>query len=83
MPTHDAVDDLVAAGLVANPLVHGTDDEGWTRIDVDVPGGLLRAAETVRFLTGRGMVVARFELLRLSLGELIQRVIAQEGEHVA
>jgi ABC-2 type transport system ATP-binding protein len=83
MPAHDAIDDLVAVGLGANPLVHGTDDEGWTRVDVDVPGGLLRAAETVRFLTERGMVVARFERIRLSLGELIQRVIAQEGGHVA
>jgi ABC-2 type transport system ATP-binding protein len=82
-PTHEAVENLVNAGLGANPMRHPTDEEGWTRIDVDVPGGLLRAAETVRFLTERGMVVARFERMRLSLGELIQRVIAQEGEHVA
>jgi ABC-2 type transport system ATP-binding protein len=82
-PTHHALDDLVNAGLGANTLVHPIDEEGWTRIDVDVPGELMRAAEAVRFLTERGMVVARFERIRLSLGELIQRVITQEGGQVA
>ena len=74
-PSHPAFDALVARGMARDQRVHEGSDEGWVRIDFDVPGGFDRAAEVVAFLAERGVAVAQFERVRLSLGELIQRVI--------
>ena len=83
-PTHPAIGALTQRGLAHTAQVQSTDDEGWTRVDLDIPGGFACAAQALTFLTERGMVVARFERVRLSLGELIQRAIGrQTGEHRA
>jgi len=86
MPRHPAIAALTERGL-AHAVREQTDtaDEGWTRVDLDIPGGFSRAAQALAFLTERGVVVARFERVRLSLGELIQRAIGHKttGEHRA
>ena len=80
MPAHPALAGLVPRGLARDARVRQTDDEGWTEVDVYVPGGFARAAEALAFLAEQGVVVARFERIRLSLGELIQKVIGRHGE---
>jgi ABC-2 type transport system ATP-binding protein len=83
-PSHPALEALTENGLARTVDVKSVDDDGWTRLDLDVPGGFARAAQVVAFLTARGVVVARFERTRLSLGELIQRAISrQTGEQRA
>ena len=81
MPAHPALAALVSRGLAHDARAHHIDDDGWTQVDIYVPGGFARAAEALAFLTEQGVAVARFERIRLSLGELIQKVIGRhEGE---
>jgi ABC-type multidrug transport system ATPase subunit len=85
-PRHAAIAALTERGLAhgAHEQAVSRDDEGWTRVDLDIPGGFSRAAQALAFLTERGVSVARFERVRLSLGELIERAIGrQRGEHRA
>jgi ABC-2 type transport system ATP-binding protein len=77
-PHHPAIEGLVTHGFTAETRLHAADDNGWAYVDVDIPGGLDRAAQAVRFLGEHGVSVARFERARLSLGELIERVIGKQ-----
>jgi ABC-2 type transport system ATP-binding protein len=79
-PLHPAVDALAGEGLVSEMRVHPPDDDGWMRVDLEVPGGLDRAALAVGYLAERGVPVGRFERSRLSLGELIQRAIRRQQQ---
>ena len=49
--------------------------DGWSIIEVEVPGGPTRVADMVQFLVGRGVTVARCERVELSLADLIERVL--------
>jgi ABC-type multidrug transport system ATPase subunit len=78
-PEHPAIEALAERGLATDIAVLGIDDDGWARIDIEIPGGLDCAARVLEQLTARGVVAARFERVGLSLGELIQRVTGQGG----
>ncbi len=78
-PNHAALDDLQLEGIASRTTLHDPDADGWALVDLDVPGGLDRASEAVGFLVARGVSVARFERARLSLGELIQRVVQKQA----
>jgi ABC-2 type transport system ATP-binding protein len=73
---HPAWESLAQRGILA---IGGSveEDEQWTRLDVDVPGGLPQAAHVVDLLTCAGVRVARFERAPLSLAELIERIVAR------
>ncbi len=81
-PRHPALDVLSrpASGAAA-PLVHHVrlldEDDGWTRLRMDVPGGPAQAARVVDVLTCAGVPVARFERVGVSLAELIERIVAR------
>jgi ABC-type multidrug transport system ATPase subunit len=77
-PDHTAIGDLLTEGIASRTALHEADADGWALVDMDVPGGLDRASDAVGFLVARGVSVARFERARLSLGELIQRVVQQK-----
>jgi len=49
--------------------------DGWSVIEVDVPGGPTRVADMLQALVGRGVTVARCERVELSLADLIERVL--------
>jgi ABC-type multidrug transport system ATPase subunit len=82
-PAHHALDALVHQGIARAVSMRDIDDEGWARMDLDIPGGMESAARAVEHLIQSGVVVARFERIRISLGELIQRVTtrAAGGRH--
>ncbi|MDQ3555756.1 MAG: ABC transporter ATP-binding protein [Gemmatimonadota bacterium] len=51
--------------------------DGWTAVDMDIPGGPQRAAEVLAFLVGDGVPVSTFERMRLSLADLIERIVSR------
>jgi ABC-2 type transport system ATP-binding protein len=70
---------LARLGVVREVSVRGTDEDGWTRVEMGIPGGNGPAANALQQLVTQGAVVSRFERIDLSLGELIQRVITRNG----
>ncbi len=53
-------------------------DDGWYRVDIDIPGGKTNAASVLAAVVGAGVPVARFEKVRLSLADLLERVLAAQ-----
>jgi ABC-2 type transport system ATP-binding protein len=76
---HPAWQALGDRGVVAH-LAGAVREDEWTRIDVDVPGGLDQAAHVLDLLTCAGVRVARFERAPLTLAELLDRIVARRGE---
>ncbi|MGQ0715655.1 MAG: ABC transporter ATP-binding protein [Gemmatimonadaceae bacterium] len=76
-PEHPAWRSLAGQGLV----VRASDviEEGWTRVDLDVPGGLEGAARALDLLSCAGVRVARFERAPVTLAELLDRVVSQRA----
>jgi ABC-2 type transport system ATP-binding protein len=78
-PSHPGIAALAERGVVGGVAVRESDDPGWAVVEMDVPGGLERAAQVVAFLTEQGVQIARFEYVELSLADLIERVVEQRG----
>jgi ABC-type multidrug transport system ATPase subunit len=55
------------------------DDEGWSMVQLQVWGGMERAADVLADLTQSGVRVPRFERAKLPLADLIEQVIHQRG----
>ncbi|MCC6930676.1 MAG: ABC transporter ATP-binding protein [Gemmatimonadaceae bacterium] len=53
--------------------------DGWSVVEFPDLGTANEASETLRRLVADGVVVSRFERMGLSLGELLERVVAQRG----
>ncbi len=71
-----ALASLAERGVVrGHPLVGERGPEGWSVVELDVPGGAPRVAQILQFLVGRGVAVARCERVDLSLADLIERVL--------
>ncbi|HUK21873.1 MAG TPA: ABC transporter ATP-binding protein [Gemmatimonadales bacterium] len=49
--------------------------DGWSVVEVDVPGGPTRVSDLLRALIGHGVAIARCERIELSLADLIDRVL--------
>ena len=81
--TRDAAHPALAAmeqrGVVGALNVRG-DEDGWTRIEMEVVGGMERAAQIVATLVEQGVVVARFEKVPLPLADLIDRIVRRGAE---
>ena len=75
---HPAWKALADRGVVAHDSTAVRDD-GWTRIDVDVPGGMDQAGHVLDLLTCAGVRVARFERAPLTLAELLDRIVARRA----
>jgi ABC-2 type transport system ATP-binding protein len=70
---------LVRRELRASPIL--SEEEGeWLAVRIRWPGGPDRVAALIRELSGRGIEVSRVEPVRLSVAELIERVIRRSGE---
>jgi ABC-2 type transport system ATP-binding protein len=81
-PAHPAIASLVDRGMVQDPAVQEAEIEGWSEVQMTIPGGLDRAAQALDVLTCAGMVISRFEQVSLSLADLIERTVQrrQRGE---
>ncbi|MEP7086032.1 MAG: ABC transporter ATP-binding protein [Gemmatimonadota bacterium] len=77
--THPALAALVQRAVVGALTVRGEED-GWTRVDMEVTGGMERAAQIVATLVEQGVVVARFEKVPLPLADLIDRIVRRGAE---
>jgi ABC-2 type transport system ATP-binding protein len=75
---HPAWQALGDRGVIAH--VHtAVKEEEWTRIDIDVPGGMDQAAYVLDLLTCAGVRVARFERAPLALAELLDRIVTRRA----
>ncbi len=77
--SHPALAALVQRGVVGTLAVRGEED-GWTRVDMELAGGMERAAQIVATLVEQGVVVARFEKVPLPLADLIDRIVRRGAE---
>ncbi|HEX7941895.1 MAG TPA: hypothetical protein VF488_08805, partial [Gemmatimonadaceae bacterium] len=81
-PRHPGIAALAERGVATGVVERGVDEEGWTRLEMEIPGGPERAAQVVAFLVEQGVSVARFERVSLSLADLIERIV-QRGRREA
>ena len=72
-----AIDTLIARGVIREPKISPAEVEGWSRLECDLRGGLDGAAEAISFLAQAGVNVARCEPVKLSLADLLERVLAR------
>jgi ABC-2 type transport system ATP-binding protein len=71
---------LVRTDLVQAVRPSGRVVDGWTDIDLVIPGGPHDAARVLELLVGQGTRVARFERVGLTLAELIESVQRSQAE---
>ena len=78
-PQQAMIDTLVGRGVIrdAKPLV--LEESGWWRLDCDLRGGLDGAAEAIGFLSSAGVQIARCEPVKLSLADLLERILARHA----
>ena len=78
-----AIDTLAARGVIRDAKSFSTDEQGWSRIECDLRGGAEGAAEALTYLTHAGVRVSRCEPVKLSLADLLERVLARHGAGAA
>jgi ABC-2 type transport system ATP-binding protein len=76
---HPALAALVQRGVVGALAMRGSED-GWERVDMELAGGMERAAQIVATLVEQGVVIARFERVPLPLADLIDRIVRRGAE---
>jgi ABC-2 type transport system ATP-binding protein len=74
-----AIDNLVARGVIRDAKAFVAEEDGWSRVECDLRGGLDGAAEAIAFFTTQGIRVARCEPMKLSLADLLERVLARHA----
>ena len=79
VPEHPALAALAAEGVVARWDRAEPSEEGWSRVELHLRGGMGRASQVLGRLVAAGVPVARFEHVALSLGDLIDRVVGGEA----
>jgi len=57
------------------------DGDGWTPVEMEVPGGAERVSEVVAWLALEGVPVSRVEPARTTLAGVIEHVLARAGMH--
>jgi ABC-2 type transport system ATP-binding protein len=74
-PAHPVFSSLAAEGIAASWDPAEPAEEGWSRLELHLRGGLPRASAVLERLVRAGVPIARFEHVALSLGDLIDRVV--------
>jgi ABC-2 type transport system ATP-binding protein len=74
-----AIDALTARGVIRDARAFVAQEAGWSRVECDLRGGLDGAAEAVAYLARAGVSVARCEPLKLSLADLLERILARHS----
>jgi ABC-type multidrug transport system ATPase subunit len=78
-PDHPTFALLAERGVIRSRLTDGRVRDGWSVVEIDVPGGLAQIAQALEFLVSRGAAIARCERADLSLADLIERVMQRAG----
>ena len=76
---HPALAALVQRGIVGALVVRG-DEDGWSRVEMELAGGMERASQVVAMLGEQGVVIARFERVPLPLADLIDRIVRRSAD---
>jgi ABC-2 type transport system ATP-binding protein len=71
---------LEQRGLVSRMVEEPVDADGWTAIELGISGGIEGAASLVSALHAAGAGVALLERSRLTLADLIERIVAGQPE---
>ncbi|HEV7706095.1 MAG TPA: ABC transporter ATP-binding protein [Gemmatimonadaceae bacterium] len=79
---HPALAALVQRGIVGALVTRG-DEDGWSRVEMELAGGMERASQVVAMLGEQGVVIARFERVPLPLADLIDRIVRRSAEVTA
>jgi ABC-type multidrug transport system ATPase subunit len=82
-PEHPMLASLEARGFVRDVALRDKDEEGWTSVQLSIPGNTAAAARVLDLLQSAGIEVARFERTQLALADLIERVMARSEEHAS
>lgn len=75
LPEHPTFGALAERGVIHDVCTDGPAADGWTAVTMEITGGPQQAAAVLAFLVENGVTVARFEPTRLSLADLIDRVV--------
>jgi hypothetical protein len=59
------------------------DEDGWTPLQLEIPGGPRVASEIFAHMASAGVTVSSFERGRLPLAELIERIVESRGKEDA
>ncbi len=78
-PRHPALAELVRDQHVAHMTVLAGDIEGWSRVELEIRGGVDGAAFVLTTLHHAAIEVARFERVAVSLADVIERVVSSLG----
>ncbi|MGH7649120.1 MAG: ABC transporter ATP-binding protein [Gemmatimonadaceae bacterium] len=78
-PHHPGIASLAERGVASDIEVRGMDDEGWSIVELEIPGGPDRAAQVLAVLAEQRIPIARFDRVTLSLADLIQRIVERQG----
>jgi ABC-2 type transport system ATP-binding protein len=78
-PAHPGLASLAEQGVVRGVSVRGVDDAGWATVELEIPGGLDRAANVTAFLSAQGLSIARFDRVEPTLADLIERIVERRG----
>jgi ABC-2 type transport system ATP-binding protein len=79
-PAHQAtMDALAASGVIRDAKISPAEEEGWTRVECDLRDGLDGAAEAIAVFARAGVSVSRCEPVKLSLADLLERVLARHA----
>ena len=70
---------MTRQGLVRLTREPGPAEDGWLRVEAEIPGGPASTARVVETLAREGVAVARLERISLSLADLIDRVVTLHG----
>ncbi|HEX8692557.1 MAG TPA: ABC transporter ATP-binding protein [Longimicrobium sp.] len=76
-PEHPAFAVLARRGLLRSPRAGEAGEEGWASVDAEVPGGEEGAAAVLAALAAERVPVSRFERVRPTLAELIERIVEE------
>ena len=77
-PGQPGIAALVERGVVRDVELRGIDEDGWSILEMEIPGGPDRAAQVLAFLTEQNLPISRFERVTLSLADLIQRIVERQ-----
>lgn len=78
-PDKPAITSLLAKGVLRDASEFIAEPDGWYRIEADLRGGLTGAAEAIAFLAQSGVSVGRCEPVKLSLADLLERLLVRDG----
>ncbi len=82
-PTHPALAALETRGVMQVMQRGERDEDGWTPLQLEIPGGPRVASEVLAYLAAAGVTVSSFERGRLPLAELIERIVDSRGKEGA